>query len=140
MLKFLQQQKSHLTSKAELGDVALDVPLEDEQNHQFRHRLQSLPFLAQETLGSHETYEKSIEIDAKMLVSPSKSACTEGAEAVFACTHYPEAIAIAKFLLGGAFIALESCVSPRFLTGPQIGQVAKLGLNMAKYRPNMGPA
>ena len=122
--------------------MALDVPLEDEQNHQFRHRLQSLPFLAQETLGSHETYEKFIEIDAKMLVSPSKSACTEGAEAVFAYTHwhYPEAIAIAKFLLGGAFIALESCVSPRFLTGPQIGQVAKLGLNMAKYRPNMGPA
>jgi len=40
------QQKLHLTFKAELGDMALDVPLEDQQNQQFRHLLQSLPFLS----------------------------------------------------------------------------------------------
>jgi len=61
--------------------MALDVPLEDQQNQQFRHLLQSLPFLAtQETLGSLETSGKSME-------DPSKSACTEGAEAFFVCTH-----------------------------------------------------
>jgi hypothetical protein len=31
--------------KAEIGDVALDVPMEDQQNQQFWHLLQSLPFL-----------------------------------------------------------------------------------------------
>ena len=58
----------------------------------------------------------------------------------FLCMHYPEATEIAiKLQLGGAFITLESCVLASVSKRAKTGKVAKLGLNMAQHRPNMGP-
>jgi len=61
---------------------------------------------------------------------------TEGADAIFVGSRDPEAIAIAmKLWLGGAFIAVEPCVFPRFYRDLKPTKLPSLGSTW----PNIGP-